>query len=191
MRKALMIDITEIEKYYTITEDGMVYSKIRQRWLKPQLNSYNYIWYSLSYGFPCTSFVFAHTLVALKYIGKPPTEKHEIDHIDGNRENNHYTNLRWLTHSQNILNSYKMGRRGTWFGKKRPSPSLETRIKMSNAKNKRVVYEIEDKRIIYVSIEEASSGLGTYRKMIYNRIKDGKLFKGGTLSFAKEEIPAP
>lgn len=76
------IEISKIEQFYDITSDGQVYSKIRKRWLKPQLNNCGYVFYCLQ---PYNKFIFAHTIVALKYIGTPPTDKHEINHKDGNR----------------------------------------------------------------------------------------------------------
>ncbi len=37
--------------------------------------------------------------------GKPPTCRHLADHIDGNIHNNHPSNLRWLTPSENNQNT--------------------------------------------------------------------------------------
>jgi hypothetical protein len=47
----------------------------------------------------------AHTLVCLAFHGAPPTARHEVDHIDGDRTNNRPDNLRWVTHRENIANS--------------------------------------------------------------------------------------
>ena len=43
----------------------------------------------------------AHRLVARAFIGPPPSRDHVIAHRDGNRLNNHYTNLRWATVAEN------------------------------------------------------------------------------------------
>ena len=46
-----------------------------------------------------------HRLVALAFVPNPrPDIFTHVDHIDGNQFNNHYTNLRWLTHQLNLLN---------------------------------------------------------------------------------------
>lgn len=37
--------------------------------------------------------------------GEPPTKQHVADHIDGNKLNDHPSNLRWSTRSENIRNS--------------------------------------------------------------------------------------
>jgi hypothetical protein len=183
------VDIARIEQYYTVADDGMVWSKIRDRWLKPQVNSSGYVFYFISYGVDKPCWMFSHTLVALKYIGLPPSPRHEIHHIDGNRMDNNYHNLAWVTHSENQQLSYADGRkRATWWlSEYRVPATLETRMKMSNAKKKRVRFEFQDNVMIYESIDDACSQLDTYRKKIYLCIKGGKSFKGGYLSFIGED----
>ena len=188
MRRTFEIDISKIEKYYTIMDDGQIWSGIKYRWLKPQMNSSGYIYYCLTGGLPRSTWIFAHTLVALKYIGSPPDYGYEIDHIDNNKANNYYENLRWVTHSQNIKKGFDDGRKGFWLGKSKPSPDIETRMRMSNAKKKMIKYVLDDEERIFNSIEEAAWQLGTYRKRIYLGIKEGRLFNGGILSEVKEEF---
>lgn len=42
-----------------------------------------------------------HQLVALAFLGDRPSPDHHVAHNDGNKENNHWTNLRWATRKEN------------------------------------------------------------------------------------------
>ncbi len=44
-----------------------------------------------------------HQLVAREWVSNPE-EKRCVDHIDGSRTNNHWENLRYATHSGNLMN---------------------------------------------------------------------------------------
>ena len=44
-----------------------------------------------------------HRIVAIAFIGNPPSSQHVVDHIDTNRRNNRPENLRWVTKLENIL----------------------------------------------------------------------------------------
>lgn len=44
---------------------------------------------------------FVHRLVALSFVGCPPSENHQVAHNDGSKDNNHFTNLRWATPAEN------------------------------------------------------------------------------------------
>jgi len=44
-----------------------------------------------------------HRLVAKAFLPAPENPKMEINHKDGNKLNNHWTNLEWVTHKDNIM----------------------------------------------------------------------------------------
>lgn len=46
-----------------------------------------------------------HRLVAITFISNPEN-KSDVNHIDGNRNNNSISNLKWTTHSENIIHSF-------------------------------------------------------------------------------------
>ena len=65
-----------------------------------------------------------HLLVAETFIGKRPKGK-EVNHKDGDKQNNAVSNLEWITHSANIKHSVDTGLR-VWFAygsKRRRNPN--------------------------------------------------------------------
>lgn len=109
--------INGYEGLYKISNTGNVYSFVRKsvRILKPAQDGG---------GYPCVSLVKdsihktfkVHRLVASHFIGVN-CEKNHVNHIDGNKKNNHFTNLEWVTQKENNYHSmYKLGRCGSPFG---------------------------------------------------------------------------
>lgn len=50
-----------------------------------------------------------HRLVALTFIGQPPNDKPHINHKDGVKNNNHYSNLEWCSIIENNKHALKNG----------------------------------------------------------------------------------
>lgn len=50
-----------------------------------------------------------HRLVALAFLGAPPSVDHVVAHNDGRRLNNHWTNLRWATLRENAADTFLHG----------------------------------------------------------------------------------
>jgi len=60
-----------------------------------------------------------HRLVALAFLGEPPTERHVVAHNDGNPSNNRLANLRWATPAENSFDQVKHGtQKGRHHGRK-------------------------------------------------------------------------
>lgn len=51
----------------------------------------------------------AHRLVCEAFNGPAPSERHEVAHNDGDRLNNHFSNLRWATRQDNHLDRQAHG----------------------------------------------------------------------------------
>jgi len=181
-------NIPGYEGLYWVYEDGSVYSVRKDRFLKPAITDWpGYVQYYLTGHNKGTGRWFkAHRLVLYHWIGECPKglESHHKDH---NKANNHYSNLEYVTHSVNILKSFKEnGRIGYWKNISKPSPSLETRIKMSNAKIKPCkAVDFNTKKVYnFNSIGEMCDKLGVYRKAVYRAIKNkAGCYKGWVFKF--------
>lgn len=96
-------DIVGYEGIYQVSNIGRV-KRVKvgkgkpYRILQPMINKNYYLVLKL-----CSKQTFIHRLVAQAFIPNPEN-KHEVDHIDGNRQNNYVNNLRWVTHRENCLN---------------------------------------------------------------------------------------
>lgn len=101
MKKVNEIEGFELYSNFTIFSDGRLYNELTKRFLKGNDKS-GYLKYSLS---QCgiRKNVEAHKLVALAFVDGY-FESAEVDHIDRDKLNNNYTNLRWVTRKENQQN---------------------------------------------------------------------------------------
>lgn len=63
---------------------------------------------------------YVHRMVAKAFCHNPDPETHtQVNHIDGDKSNNHYTNLEWVTQSQNMKHMHAMRRAAgkQWYGR--------------------------------------------------------------------------
>lgn len=89
---------------YEIEEDGRIWSNYKHDYMTPSQDKDGYFKIKLSGGDRQHQKYFRiATLVAINYIGEPPKNLKDptINHIDGNIQNNHYTNLEWVERGYN------------------------------------------------------------------------------------------
>lgn len=90
--------IPKTEGKYLVSRSGMIYSKITERLLTQRLRR----------GYPSVRInfdgksrdLFVHRLVMFAFKGERG-RPFQVNHIDGNKENNHINNLEWVTPKQN------------------------------------------------------------------------------------------
>lgn len=98
-----MEEWADIDAYYRISSEGRVYSKLNKTILKQSKDGW---------GYPVISLMGKtfkiHTLVAKAFCDKPESAT-QVNHKNGNKQDNCYLNLEWCTGSQNIQHAYDTG----------------------------------------------------------------------------------
>ncbi len=105
-------------EHYSVSEYGVVLNTRTGKVLKPDLTSGGYRRVTLWNG--NYNRVTVHRLVAIHFIENP--EQYPIvNHIDGNKLNNHFSNLEWCTVSHNTRHALETGLRTLDFQYKGPA----------------------------------------------------------------------
>jgi hypothetical protein len=90
---------------YAISNDGQVKSLRFDRILKASASNHNYLYVNLLHNrLKKTRAV--HRLVMEHFGPTCPVQNMIVDHIDGNKHNNHNENLQWMSIVENTLKSY-------------------------------------------------------------------------------------
>lgn len=176
----LMIDSTGMksivgyEGLYSATKDGLIYSHISNKMLKPSKNTHGYQMVSL-YKDGIQKRLSVHRLVAMAFI-KNPRNCPCVDHINTDKNDNRVENLRWVTTKENCNNPLTLkhagdSRRGPkhyLFGTKK---SDEEREAISRRLKGHIVSE-ETRR----KIGDANRGLIRSEELrhLWSEIKKGK-----------------
>lgn len=110
----------DIKDYYYITNNGVVISKYnnKEKILSPSSNK-GYLQVGLMTNDKKRICAFIHRLVALSYVNNDSLEyKIEVNHIDGDKSNNHFSNLEWVTSEQNSNHGTRNNKVAKQFEKK-------------------------------------------------------------------------
>ena len=97
------------ENHYLVSNTGVVLSIKSKKPLKQNPNSNGYPTISL-YSFGKMNTTTVHSIVARAFVHKPKQiERLVVDHIDGNKSNNHYSNLEFVTQKENVHRAIRSG----------------------------------------------------------------------------------
>ena len=112
---------------YFVREDGVVIGA-RGKELKFDYNRTGYARVSLCKD-GVVKRVFVHRLVAGTFLFGSYFEDGIVNHRDGNKQNNHYTNLEWTTHKGNLQHALDTGLR-----------CMRNKVEMSQEQRERVAW---------------------------------------------------
>ena len=105
--KQIIVD--NISTNYYITEDGRCYNSKTGKYLKGQTNHKNgYVSFNITLPDGKKKRLYSHRLVALNYIENPHNKK-EVNHKNGDKQNNCVDNLEWVTSKENKAHAIKTG----------------------------------------------------------------------------------
>lgn len=104
--------------------------------------------------------VLVHRLVAKAFLGIPTNEDMNVNHKDGNRQNNTVENLEWLSRADNIRHGFVNG----FYHSQKPC----------------VLVDKNSKEIAFRSLSEASNYLNRSNGYVSNCVKNGRFTVSNT-----------
>lgn len=177
-------DVKNFEGYYQVSNIGRIRSKSRNGtknnddWniLKNGLSKDNYAKSTLFKNKKVSHFR-THRLVAIAFLGDPPSEKHQVNHKNGIRNDNRVENLEWLTPSENKLHSiHVLKTENSFLGKKHSDESKQKMREYRLGKSSPgynhstiIINEIE-----YIGIRVACRILNLNRSVLLYNLKRNK-----------------
>ena len=126
-----------------------------------------------------------HRLVAMAFIENPENRK-AVNHIDGNRTNNKVENLEWVTAKENVIHSFKFGKRK--ICKKVPKNTLLTDFQISQINKLREVYTVNQIAKLF-NIEYQSLKNIIHKKKQYERLDNQQPSIYNSIYEGSETIP--
>lgn len=106
--KEIVIPNVKLKHKYLISENGEVFSEVSNIYLKPSKLEKGYLRYWLVTENGSKLFM-AHRLVLFTYNPTENMENLEVNHKDGNKENNLLENLEWCTGRENVRHALETG----------------------------------------------------------------------------------
>jgi len=130
--------INSYEGFYEVSNLGRIKSlkrfrkgksnsltKVNEKILKTSISKDGYVLVSLNKKGESKTFT-VHSLVMLSFEGVCP-DGFEINHDDGNKENNNLKNLYYCTHSENMKHAFEYGLKESVKGEKHANSKLKSK----------------------------------------------------------------
>lgn len=100
-------DVPNYKGYYKVSSFGRVFSVRANKIMNLQNEHCGYLQLQFQVHNAMKHWK-VHRLVALAFIPNPENKKC-INHKDGNKKNNHVSNLEWCTHRENLVHAHRTG----------------------------------------------------------------------------------
>lgn len=157
---------------YKITKCGRIYNSKSKKWLVGSIKSNGYRRISID----SKEYLF-HRLVALTFIGPCPNGL-QVNHIDGDKLNNHINNLEYVTSKQNNIHARKTG-----LNKQKPPIRRGTQANSAKLTEEDVVYI---KQLYnYISQPTIANYFNVDHKVIHNILFKGAYSRNEVIVFHK------
>ena len=154
---------------YAISNQGYVVSLISLREIKSTPHYKNGYFSVLLTRDKTKKRISVHRLVARYFVDKNDCSFNEVNHKDGDKANNHYTNLEWCSRSINNLHAYATGLRS----------GVNNGNYKKNYYNSKSVLSIQDSAILeFNSVKECARYLGVNKSAVQRAIKVGSNCRG-------------
>jgi len=146
-----------------ILKNGRGYATRKEKILTPVKKENDYLFVVLSNESKIKKCLYIHRLVASAFI-KNPENKPQVNHISGIKSDNTIGNLEWVTESENLYHSFKLGTHKPTRG------TISANAKLDDKK----VYEIKERYSLGgVSFRKLADEYGVHHSVI-NGIIQGK-----------------
>ena len=107
--KKITISKYPLKYDYFITENGEIFSSATNKFLSTRKDKDGYLKVRLISTDGQRHTYSVHRLVLMNFNPVKNMDTLQVNHIDGNKENNSLSNLEWVTCSENIKHAFKIG----------------------------------------------------------------------------------